>query len=108
MENQQSSEAIVRTNSIKIRVNELEKQTIEIKAEEAGLNVSEFLRELALGNQVRARLTPEEIDCYKTLNKFANNFTWISNTLKFGDITRVKELCIETSNAILTHLNKLK
>lgn len=108
MKEEQNSEIAVRTNSIKIRVNELEKNTIEIKANEAGLNVSEYLRKLALGHQVRAKLTSEEIECYKLLNKFANNFIWISNALKSGDKSKVKELCLETSEAILAHLNKLR
>lgn len=108
MKEEQNSKSIVRTSFIKIRVSTIEKRTIKKKAKEAGLNISEFLRKLALGHQVRARLTPEEIECYKTLNDFANYFTWTGNALKSGDITKVKELCIETSKAILAHLNKLR
>lgn len=108
MKEEQNSKSIVRTSFIKIRVSTIEKRTIKKKAKEAGLNVSEYLRKLALGHQVRAKLTSEEIECYKLLNKFANNFIWISNALKSGDKSKVKELCLETSEAILAHLNKLR
>lgn len=82
---------------IKFRVSKIEKRIIEKKSKEAGLTTSDFLRRLAFEKKIKNRLTQEEIECYKTLSKFSENFRNISNLFKLGDITGVKTESIETS-----------
>lgn len=98
----------MRKKFIKFRVSSIEKRIIQKKAENAGLPVAEFIRRLALDLELKNKLTSEEIECYITLTKYANNFTRIGNLFKLGDITGVKEEAIKTSKLIIEHLNKFK
>lgn len=93
---------------IKIRVTKLQKEVIKNKAHKAGLTVSEYLRRLAFEKEIRARLTPTEIECYKNLSKFALNFKNIANLFKKYDKAGVHKAALETAELIKTHLDKLK
>ena len=53
-------------------------------------------------------LTDDEIECYKNLSKYADNFRRISNLFKLGDVTGMKKETLETSRLIKKHLEKLK
>ena len=93
---------------IKFRVSKIEQRIIQKKSEKAGLSISEFLRRLALEKEIKSRLTSEEIECYKTLSKYADNFRRISNLFKLGDVTGVKNESLETSILIRNHIEKFK
>ena len=93
---------------IKFRVSKIEHAVITKKAEEAGISVSELLRGLAFNYKLSARFTPEEIEIYKTLSKFSNNFTRISNLFKNGDVEGMKIEILDTAKQIREHLLKLK
>ena|SRR5690625_6268272 len=97
-----------RTQFIKFRVSSLEQNTIQKKAKNAGLTASEFLRRLAFKKEIRGRLTPEEIECYQTLIKYADNFRRISNLINKNDKRGVKKETLKTAELIKAHLNKLK
>lgn len=98
----------MRNYIIKFRVSKIEKKIIERKARLAGLSVSEFLRRIALDKEIKSRLTDEEIDCYKTLTKYADNFRRISNFFKLGDVENTKIVTLETSKLIREHFTKLQ
>ena len=98
----------MRNQIIKFRVSKIEQRIIQKKSEKAGLTISEFLRRLALEKEIKSRLTSEEIECYKTLSKFADNFRRISNLFKLGDVTGVKNESLETSKLIRNHIEKFK
>lgn len=98
----------MKSEFIKFRVTKLEKLQIEERAKDTGNSMSEFIRLLALGVEIKARLTEKEIDCYSQLSKFSDNFRRISNLFKAGDITGMKTETLETSRLIRTHLVKLK
>lgn len=93
---------------IKFRVSLLEKKIIQKKSKQAGLPVSEFMRRVSLENEIKSRLTEEEILCYKTLSKYADNFRRISNLFKLGDMTGVKEECVNTAAEIRKHFKKFQ
>jgi hypothetical protein len=93
---------------INLRLNFSEKRIIEMKAFKSGCSVSEFLRSTALDYPLSYKLTDDEIKVYKQLNKFSRNFININNLFKKGDITGVKEKCIETADLIQQHLKKLQ
>ena len=99
---------IMKNQIIKFRVSKIEQRIIQKKSEKAGLSVSEFLRRLALEKEIKSRLTSEEIECYKTLSKYADNFRRISNLFKLGDVTSVKSESLETSKLIRNHIEKFK
>src|SRR3989338_8390363 len=64
------------------RVYHLEKKAIELAAEKSGLGVSDYIRRCSLGQTIQARLSPEEVDLYRLLIEYRNNFSRISNLVK--------------------------
>ena len=82
---------------IKFRVTELELQIIKLKISKTGLSISEFMRRTSLGIEMKNKLTEDEVICYQNLSKFADNFRRISQLFKLGDITKMKEECLNTS-----------
>lgn len=68
-----------RNTYITIKTTLLEKRMIKIAANEAGLDISKYLRKVALGKNVRARLSPDEIDLYKQLVYAHNSWKSIGN-----------------------------
>ena len=93
---------------IKIRVSRIEKKVIERKSERAGLSVSEFVRRLAFEKELKSRLTDEEVECYKSLSKYADNFRKISNLFKLGDVTGMKKETMEVGRLIREHLKNFQ
>ena len=98
----------MKDNLIKFRVSKIENLIIKKKASNSGISVSELMRGLVLDYKLSNKLTPEEIECYQLLLKYADSFRRISNLFKLGDTTGVKEVSIETSKIIREHLLKLK
>ena len=93
---------------LKMRVSTLEKAIIVKKAAQSGITVSEYLRGRALNYAITYKLTKEELECYKSLSKYADNFRRISNLFKLGDVTGMKNETLETSRMIKEHLEKFK
>lgn len=93
---------------VKFRVSVLERRILKRKAEKSGLTVSEYLRRLIFENEIKSRLTEDEIECYKILSKYADNFRRIANLFKLGDMTKVKEETLETSRLIREHFKKFQ
>lgn len=92
---------------IKFRCTPLEKAIIEKKAENAGTSVSSFCRVSALDQKIGYRLTAEELEAYKMLTQYFNNFKAISNLLKNKDSAFAKEVAT-TAQEIKNHLQKFK
>ena len=96
----------MRDKFIKIRATDWEKSIIQSKAKRAGLNTSEFIRTLAFGAKIKARLTPEEIRCYQTLKEYKNHFKRVTNLIKKNDSTGVRDYALHTAKLIQEHLKK--
>lgn len=96
-----------RTKKIELRVSNVEYLIIKNKAESSGNNVSEFLRGIALDYTINYKLTEEEINVYKMLIEYKNNFIHIGNLFKLGDYFAVKERTVELADLIKKHLKKL-
>lgn len=97
----------MRKKTVLLRMNNLEYLVIKNKAKQTGLPTAVYIRNRALNYDIPNRLTEEEINCYKTLSKFSDNFRRISNLFKLGDVTGVKEESLATSKLIREHLTKL-
>ena len=93
---------------LRFRVSSLEHQIIQKKIRKTGLSMSEFFRRLSLELELKNTLTEDEIEGYKTLSKYADNFRRISNLFKLGDVTGMKNTTLETARLIRKHLEKLK
>jgi len=74
--------AALRNNRLVFRVYSLEKKAIELAAEKSGLGVSDYIRRSCLGQTIHARLSPEELDLYRLLVEYRNNFSRIRNLVK--------------------------
>ena len=97
-----------RSKKLDFRVTLTEHLIIKNKANKSGCSVSEYVRNTALDYPLTYKLTSDEIEVFKQLNKFADNFRRIGNLFKLGDITGVKEVSVDTAKLIREHLNKLK
>lgn len=79
-----------KSQRIEIRVSYLERSAIELNASKAGMTVSEYVRDSALGRLIKARRTSEELFAYQNLSNFKTNFARISNLLVVRDETLLK------------------
>ncbi len=98
---------VKRTSQIKFRVTPLEKKVLERKASNAGLNTAEFCRSAAMGKEIGQRLTPDEVEAYKLLQKYHQNFVAIGNMFKKRD-ARLAADCQEVAQEIREHLKKFR
>jgi len=73
---------VKREERIQVRTTKLEKRVIETTADQVGLSVSDFLRKLAFDLQVKERFSPEELDLFRSLQKYSSGFASISNYIK--------------------------
>lgn len=96
----------MKNNFIKIRVTTLEKELIKRISEESGITISELIRATILGYKITPKLSEEELECYKILVKYADNFRRISNHFKEKDFKLIKTETLKTSNLIREHLKK--
>lgn len=92
---------------IHVRVTNLEKKIIALNAKNSGLSVADYIRKCATNKTINNRLTQDELEVYKTLVEFHNNFKRIANRFQYEDLS-VKDYCVETANQILKHLNRLQ
>jgi hypothetical protein len=97
-----------KNHRIEVRLSEIDKSILQKKAEETGISLSQYVLSCALKLEIKNRLTADEIECYKTLSKYADNFRRISNLFKLGDTDEFKKECLVASAEIRQHLLKLK
>lgn len=99
---------MLKKERIEIRLSKIDKLILVKKASKSNLSLSQYVLSCAMKLEIKNRLSADEIECYQTLTKYAENFRRISNLFKLGDTTGVKEASIETSKIIREHLLKLK
>jgi len=97
----------MKKENIKFRCSIYEKKFLKIKAEKAGISVSEFCRNAIFNIEISERFSKDEINVYKTLIKYHNNFKLIGNMYRNRNPYLEKEV-INLANEIKTHLNKFK
>ena len=94
-----------KSETIKFRCSNYEKKMLNIKATACGLKLSEYIRRVALEKHVIQRLTEEEIDLYKMLVKYHNNFKSIGNMFKKRNPKLMKEV-YDLAHEIKSHFKK--
>lgn len=92
---------------IKFRCSIYEKKLLKKRAQRAGISLSEYCRSSAFDNSVIERLTKEQLESYKTLVKYKNNFTSIANMFKKRNPKLADEVA-ELAEVIRTHLYNFK
>jgi len=90
---------------VKFRCTTYEKKLLMAKAKLCGLSLSEFLRRTAMEQTTVERLTDEEIELYKMLAKFHNNFKSIGNMFR-GKNDNLTKMVYDTAKEINQHLKK--
>lgn len=77
---------------VKFRVSTYEKKMLKKNAAHCGLPLSEYLRRVGLDQEIKPRLTEREVQFYKTLIQYANNFKSIGNMYSKKDPNLKKEV----------------
>ena len=90
---------------VKFRCSTYEKKLLTAKAKLCGLSLSEFLRRAAMEQATVERLTDEEIELYKMLAKYHNNFKSIGNMFR-GKNDNLTKMVYDTAKEIKKHLKK--
>ena len=67
---------------VQFRCTVFEKKLLKVKARKSGLTISEYCRRAAFDDRIIERLTEEQIEAYKMLVKYENNFKRIGNMFR--------------------------
>ena len=97
----------MKTSFIKFRCSLFEKKLLKIKAKRSGLSLSEYCRRTAFDDKIIERLSEEQIDMYKTLIKYHNNFKAIGNMYRKQN-PKMTEKVNQLADEIKSHLNNFK
>lgn len=92
---------------VKFRCTVYEKKLLKVKARKSGLSLSEFCRRAAFEDKIVERLTEEQIEAYKMLVKYENNFRRIGNMFRKRN-TKLEEEVSGLANEIRMHLLNFK
>lgn len=92
---------------IKFRCSIYEKKLLRIKAKHSGLSLSEFCRRSIYEKEIKERLSDDQIEIYKTLSKFHNNFKSIGNMFRRKD-PKLSRAVYELADKIKIHLQNIK
>ena len=80
-----------RKYQVLLRLNTMEYYTLLGKAREASITRTEFLRRLITKAEVKARITPGEMQLIRTVSGMANNLNQIAHRLNSFDISTLNE-----------------
>jgi hypothetical protein len=92
---------------VQFRCTVYEKKLLKVKARKSGLSLSEFCRRAAFEDQIIERLTEEQIEAYKMLVKYENNFKRIGNMFRRRNPRLAKEVS-QLADEIRMHLLSFK
>ncbi len=77
---------------IQVRCSIYEKKLLQRRAARAGISLSEYIRATAFDKNIVERITPEQLETYKMLVQYKNNFTRIGNMFKKRDPKLAREV----------------
>jgi len=97
----------VKNEIIKFRCTIYEKKVLKVKAKKSGLTLSEYCRKVAFEEKITERLTDEQIDIYKMLVSYHNNFKSIGNMFNKRNPELTKTV-IQLADEIKIHLKKFE
>lgn len=88
---------------IKFKCSAYEKKLLRIQAKRSRLNMSEFCRRAVFQAEIKERLSDEQIEVYKTLVKYHNNFKSIGDMFRNRD-PKLAQAVYQLANEIKEHL----
>ncbi len=92
---------------IEFRCTLFEKKLLKVKAKKAGITMSEFCRRAAFEIRIIERLTDDQIEVYKMLITYHNNFKSIGNMFQKKDPNLTSEV-YKLAEEIKNHLQNFK
>jgi hypothetical protein len=92
---------------VQFRCTVFEKKLLKVKARKSGLTISEYCRRAAFDDRIIERLTEEQIEAYKMLVKYENNFKRIGNMFRKRNPKLADEV-VQLANDIRQHLFNFK
>lgn len=92
---------------IQVRCSIYEKKLLQRRAARAGISLSEYIRNTAFDKNIVERITPEQLETYKMLVQYKNNFSRIGNMFKKRDPKLVREV-EDLAKEIRAHLKNFK
>ena len=92
---------------IKFRCTVYEKKVLKVKAKKSGLTLSEYCRKVASEEKIMERLTDEQINIYKMLVSYHNNFKSIGNMFNKRNPELTKTVIL-LADEIKNHLKKFE
>lgn len=90
---------------VQFRCSIYEKKLLKVKANKSGLSISEYCRRAAFDVKIIERFTKEEIEIFKMLAKYHNNFKLIGNMFRKRNprlADEVTNLAIEIRDHLLS------
>ena len=84
-----------------------EKKLIQVKAKKAGIKTADYCRKSALNNDIKEILNNEQIELYKMLITYHNNFKSIGNLIK-NKHPDLYQKVYQTAEEIKVHLQNFK
>lgn len=97
----------IKKEIIKFRCTIYEKKVLKVKAKKSGLTLSEYCRKVAFEEKITERLSDEQIDIYKMLVSYHNNFKSIGNMFNKRNPELTKTVIL-LANEIRNHLKKFE
>lgn len=88
---------------VQFRCSVYEKKLLKVKAKKSGLSISEYCRRAAFGDRIIERLSEEQIETYKMLVRYENNFKRIGNMFRKRNPKLADEV-VQLANDIRRHL----
>ena len=67
---------------VQFRCSVYEKKLLKVKAKKSGLSISEYCRRAAFDDRIIERLSEDQIEAYKLLVQYQNNFKRIGNMFR--------------------------
>lgn len=92
---------------VQFRCSVYEKKLLNVKAKKSGLSISEYCRRAAFDDRIIERLTEDQIEVYKLLVNYQNNFKRIGNMFRKRN-PRLSEEVTQLAKEIREHLLKFK
>jgi len=88
---------------VQFRCSIYEKKLLKVKAKKSGLSISEYCRRAAFNDRIIERLSKDQIETYKMLVKYQNNFKLIGNMFRKRN-PKLSEEVVKLANEIRQHL----
>ena len=88
---------------VQFRCSVYEKKLLRVKAKKSGLSISEYCRRAAFNDRIIERLSEEQIEIYKMLFKYQNNFKLIGNMFRKKN-PKLSDEVVKLADEIRQHL----